>query len=154
MHEEIPRGSRRAIRRAVEIDCELCVGHADEPLHYRIVDLSPFGMWITTSEPLRSGQLVVACFRPELGWPELMIFAEVARVATARRPLDHPGIGMGLELMDLSRQQHKQLAEWLADKRMPVPRRRRPVPRRGWRVPAPETDTGAQAFRPLAGAWR
>jgi hypothetical protein len=151
MHEELPRGSRRAIRRAVELDCEIVSEHSDDPLFYRMADLSPFGMWIATPEPLRTGQLVVACFQPQPWQKELMVFAEVARVSTARRPRGQPGVGMGLELIDLADDEHRRLAEWLADKRAPVPRRRRPVPRNGWRVPVPERT---QAFRPLLSAWR
>jgi hypothetical protein len=132
MQEQVPMGARRAIRRAVELECELVSPHHDEPIRYALRDLTPFGLWITTREPLRTGEQVVACFTPDGGWSggELMVFAEVARVTTSRRHDADPSVGMGLELMDLSDEEAGMLRAWLAGRSMPRPRRRRPLRQR------------------------
>jgi hypothetical protein len=166
MLPKVPLGSRRAIRRAVEIPCQICTSHHDEPLDYRIADLAPHGLWIPTAEALRTGETVVVCFEPDAGWRagELSVFAAVARVSTSRKKAD-PTVGMGLELLDLSSLQRALLERWLRSRTMPVPRRRRPVPRRrAWPLgDAPSSDppplrpdapAGAANFRALGSAWR
>ncbi|MCA9624960.1 MAG: PilZ domain-containing protein [Myxococcales bacterium] len=124
-------GARRAIRRAVGFDCELVSARVDQPLGYRVTDLSTHGLWIQTPDPVRAGEEVVVCFEPGEGWcwGELMVFAEVARVATSRERSAELGSGMGLEFLDLTRAEQGALAMWLAARRSPVPRRRRPVRR-------------------------
>jgi hypothetical protein len=157
----VPLGARRAIRRAVAMPCEIVTPHADEPIAYRATDLSPFGMWIATDEPLRTGAQVVVCFEPRGSWHhgELMLFAEVARVATSRRP-GEVASGMGLEVLDLEARERLWLEAWLGGCREPVPRRRRPVaaaaPALAADVAAPAAALGRQpvAYRALGGAWR
>lgn len=140
MHQ-VPEGSRRGIRRGVRLDCELVSPREDEPLRFAMTDLSPFGMWVQTADPVRAGEQVVVCFEPrdvdpipERDLPtwalgELMVFAEVARVATSRRRVNEPGVGMGLEFLDLTGSEREALDRWLRPRRAPVPRRRRPTPR-------------------------
>lgn len=124
-----PQGSRRTIRRAVSLGCEVVAPRSDEVLRYQATDLSVGGIWLQTAEPVRAGETVVVCFRPEDGLPaELHVFAEVARVMTARGATDEtPGVGMGLELLDLRADERERLERWLATFTAPVPRRRRPV---------------------------
>ena len=55
--------------------------------------------------------------------------AEVARVMTSRRRVNEPGVGMGLEFLDLTGDEKEALDRWLRPRRAPVPRRRRPTPR-------------------------
>jgi hypothetical protein len=56
------------------------------------------------------------------------VFASVARVMTARGATDEtPGVGMGLELLDLRSDERERLDRWLATFTAPVPRRRRPL---------------------------
>ena len=123
-----PEGSRRSIRRSVELRCELIGSRVDEPVSYRLTDLSADGLWISTREPVRAGETVVVCFEPS-GWDagELMVFAEVARVTSARPGSAQPGLGMGLEFTDLTPKQRCSLELWLRSRRAPIPRRRRPV---------------------------
>lgn len=145
-----PAGARKAIRRSVHLGCDVVSGHHDEPLRYLATDLSTEGLFVQTPEPLRAGAEVVVCFRPD-GWErELMVFAEVARVSTSRRRIVEPGIGMGLELLDLDEDGRARLEAWLRARREPVPRRRRPVRRDA----APVTAPRASAHRPGAACWR
>ncbi|MBM4374687.1 MAG: PilZ domain-containing protein [Deltaproteobacteria bacterium] len=124
-----PQGSRRSIRRAVSLGCELVAPRSDEVLRYRATDLSVAGMWLQTAEPVRAGEIVVVCFTPaDGGEVELQVFASVARVMTARGATDEtPGVGMGLELLDLRTEERDRLDRWLATFTAPVPRRRRPL---------------------------
>ena len=106
-------------------------GTDDEPLVYLATDLSEDGIWLQTSQPLRAGETVVACFTPGRHWRggELMVFAEVVRVCSSRRRVSTPGIGMALEFLDLTAAERARLASWLSRRKQPVPRRRRPIPR-------------------------
>ena len=146
-----PAGARRAIRRAVHLGCDLVSGHHEEPLRYVATDLSADGVFLRTPDPVRAGSEVVVCFRPD-GWErELMLFAEVARVTSSRGRRVEPGIGMGLEFLDLTAAERARLEAWLRSRREPVPRRRRPLPRvaepaRGSCPPA--------ALRPSPACWR
>jgi hypothetical protein len=132
--------SRRALRRAVEIPCEVVSKFVDEPLLYWATDLSPEGIWIETPIPMRTGEVVVLCFQPPVWWStrELRVFAEVARVCTTRRRSDAGVSGMGLEFRDLCPEESRALQAWLRGRPPPLPKRRQrtddpkrqlPVPR-------------------------
>lgn len=144
----VPAGSRRGIRRSVELGCELISNRGDIPAGCVATDLSAQGIWLATPEPVRAGEHVVVCFEPGDGWiaGELTVFAEVARVTTTRRA--NEGGGMGLEFLDLEGAERARLVDWLATRKMPVPRRRRPLPRIGFSLPP-----SPASFRP-AGVWR
>jgi PilZ domain-containing protein len=88
---------RRAMRRALTVDCEVVSVYWDEPLQHIATDLSPFGMWIDTLFPLHRGAELVVCFTPPRGETELMLFARVTRVVSRLR--DGGRIGMGLEFV-------------------------------------------------------
>ena len=78
----------------------------------------------------KAGETVVVCFAPADGreHEELWVFGEVARVTTQRRADDDtPGVGMGIEFVDLSAAEKTRIEVWLHTQRAPVPRRRRPV---------------------------
>ncbi len=127
--------------------CEVISDRGDDPVAYRATEMSTEGIWLATSSPLRSGATVVVCFAPDDGIArELMLFAAVARVSTARGATDDtPGVGMGLELLDATGEEEQRLARWLASRRSPVPRRRRPIAERLVEPAAPAR---------LAGCWR
>ncbi len=143
----VPAGSRRGIRRSVGLDCELISNRGDDPVGCMATDLSTTGIWLSTLEPVRAGEHVVVCFEPNDGWlgGEIMLFAEVARVITTRP--GSAGGGMGLEFMDLAGAEDALLLEWLARRKMPVPRRRRPMPR-----PAPVAPVAKPYMAPCL--WR
>jgi hypothetical protein len=143
MDASVPQGSRRSIRRCVTVGCEIVSERIDQLVAYRATEMSADGMWLQTAEPIRAGETVVVCFTPDDGDErELMVFAAVARVATARGATDEtPGVGMGLELLDLDQGERTRLDRWLRERREPVPRRRRPLPR-------------TPAVRPLPSCWR
>ncbi|MBM4360999.1 MAG: PilZ domain-containing protein [Deltaproteobacteria bacterium] len=151
-----PEGSRRAIRRAVSLECELVTARWDEPLRYVATDLSVTGMWLHTADPVRSGEIVVVCFHPDDGEDrEIHTFAEVARVMTARSVSKAtPGVGMGLELLDLTRLEAARLEAWLATFTAPVPRRRRPVARPSGGVEVVANGESNAPLQKLPSCWR
>ena len=101
----------------------------DEAQPYQATDLSTTGVWFQTARPYRTGETICVCFNPDAGQP-IMVFGEVARVATQRHVDDNtPGIGMGVEFLDLTPREALRLSSYLAKRRQPIPRRRRPVRR-------------------------
>jgi len=136
---------RRALRRAVDIPCEIVSKFVDEPLLYWATDLSPYGIWIETPIPMRTGEMLVLCFQPPVWWSgrELRVFAEVSRVCTSRRRACAGLSGMGLEFRDIPPHELRALGAWLRGRPPPLPKRRArenamgralPVPR--WRMAA------------------
>ena len=111
--------NRQAQRRAVDIACTIIGPRWDEPLTYRMTDLSPGGMWVRTTFPLPEGEHVVVAFRPPpvqrgskaVPSSELMLFARVARAERARvgSGARHRTGGMGLEFCDLGRADRRKL---------------------------------------------
>jgi Tfp pilus assembly protein PilZ len=126
-----PPGARRSIRRAISIACEVICERADAPIGYRATELSARGIWLQTCDPIRAGENVVVCFRPDdKDEREVCVFAQVARVTTARGATDDTlGVGMGLELLDLTIVEEQRILRWLEHNREPIARRRRPIPR-------------------------
>jgi hypothetical protein len=115
--------NRRALRRAVQLPCELVSRYVDQPLLYWATDLTPFGAWLETPIPMELGEQVVLCFSPGIWWAarELMLFAEVTRVATHR---DVEERGMGLEFLDVTAHERRALDAWLRNRPPPLPKRR------------------------------
>lgn len=124
--------ARRAVRRAVELPCELVSYYWDAPAELHLADLSPFGAWIDTELPLHRGAEVVLSFCPPRCYRELNVFARVAQVRTGRRRGDRGRLGMGLEFGDLSDEERALVAASLRGLPPPFNRPRgRPVRRAG-----------------------
>lgn len=115
--------NRRALRRAVQLPCELISRYVDAPLLYWATDLTPYGVWLETRFPMELGEQVVLCLDPGIWWNarELMLFAEVTRVAH-NRSFDERG--MGLEFLDISAHEQRALTAWLRNRPPPLPKRR------------------------------
>jgi hypothetical protein len=107
---EVLPNARRAVRRAVELPCELVSHYWDAPAELHLGDLSPFGAWIDTEMPLHRGAEVVVSFRPPRCYRELSVFARVTQVRTGRRRADRGRLGMGIEFGKLSDEERSLLA--------------------------------------------
>ncbi len=107
----------------MELPCELVSRYVDEPLLYWATDLTPFGAWLETPFPMELGEQVVICVRPGVWWHarELMLFAEVTRVASGRELHER---GMALAFLDASPHEERALAAWLRNRPPPLPKRR------------------------------
>lgn len=94
---------RRALRRAVDITCEMVSPRSDDPIAARATDLSPFGLWVEAPCRLAVGERVVVCLHPPRTDSEVIAFAKVARVGASRTVDGVVGIGLELELAEEER---------------------------------------------------
>ncbi len=103
--------SRRALRRAVELSCDLVSHYGDVPEVHVASDVSPYGLWVDTAMPLHPGSEVVLGFRPpHYEGDEMLVFGTVTRVVTGRRRGDRGRLGMAIEFRDLSSEQRTMMA--------------------------------------------
>ena len=117
---------RRAVRRAIGVDCQV-VRERDFRLIGRLgIDVSPEGMLVAAHEPVLTGEPVIVAFRlPRTTW---WFDAEgtVARVVHGRRPGD-PGRGFGICFDRLDDEAGWIIARALRDIPPPVPKREQRV---------------------------
>lgn len=121
---EQTKESRRAVRRAVDIPCEVVFANRDEPVACQARDLSPYGVWIETTELAEPGDKLVLSFRPP-NWPSIFsvtVFGEVVRVSRGRRKVDRGRTGMAIEFVDLTEAEQQALAECIRGLPPPLPR--------------------------------
>jgi len=94
---------RRAVRRAVSIECEVLSEQWDGAVFLPVTDLSCFGLWVRTLLTLEAGEEVLVSLMPPF-WPNkspLVALATVSRVGMFRRRSDLHASGMGLEFTDI-----------------------------------------------------
>ena len=72
--------SRRAARRAVAMSCDVIASGWDRPIASQCTDVSPFGMWLETSYPVKAGDTVVVFAGDYAGF-------RVHRSGTANSPI-------------------------------------------------------------------
>lgn len=117
--------ARRSERRGVDIGCELVARSWDQPLPHRMTNVSAFGAWLQTSLPLEVGERVVVSFRPPR-WRdrrEITVFAEVTRNIKVRERNGVRRNGMGLEFIDMTAGERREMQYCL--RAMPPARNRR-----------------------------
>jgi Tfp pilus assembly protein PilZ len=138
---EVLAGPRSALRRAVDIQCDVVSDFWDEPLAHKAVNLSPQGIWLETDYPLHVGTEVVLSFEPPRAERRVLVYGDVRRVAFKRRASEKKGAGMAISFDYLSRRDTTMLEELLRGLPPPIPPRRRPrVPSRRMRAPEPRTE--------------
>jgi hypothetical protein len=91
--------ARRTERREVDILCDVVARNWDEPLRYRITDLSANGLWIHTSFPLDIGETMVVTFRTPQEDTSMQLFGRVVRSVRVRERDGRRECGMGVELV-------------------------------------------------------
>jgi Tfp pilus assembly protein PilZ len=114
--------ARRCERREVNILCDLVARNWDEPIPYRITDLSAHGMWIQTSFPLDVGETAVLSLVPPNRADEVQVFARVVRTVRVVERNGKRECGMGLELVGMDGVERRALRRSLRG--LPVARRR------------------------------
>jgi hypothetical protein len=115
---------RRAVRRAVSLDCEITSDQWEGEVVFRATDLSHLGLWVETQFPLDVGEEVIVSLTPPR-WPRknhLVALALVARVGLFRRQSDCRDSGMGLSFVDLESGEARELAGSLRGMPPPLPR--------------------------------
>lgn len=115
--------SRRALRRAVDLPCEIITFDVDRPMAARAIDLSPFGMWAVARQPFAVGEPVVVSFRPPYrrDRQELTLFGEVARVTMERCGRGGTATGIGIEFSGLTADERTLLERCLVGTPPPAP---------------------------------
>ena len=101
----VRRHQRRALRRAVRLDCQVVRERDFKLISSRAVDLSPQGMLVLTDTQVLTGEEVIVSFRAPTTRLWFDCGATVARVIHGRRPGDW-GPCLGLDFSgvdDLSR---------------------------------------------------
>jgi len=131
---EVLPGARRAVRRAVSLECAVISDWWDEPVPHLVTNLTPHGLWIETPFPLEIGDEMIVSFTPPR-WRrdrEIVTCGAVRRVDLRRR---EAGGGMGIEFLDLGEGERSELTATLRGLPPPLPKklsRRRPRREHVW----------------------
>ena len=112
------RNARRALRRAVNLRCDVIKNGWDRAVPCRATDLSPYGALVELSSvTLEHGDEVVVTFEPPDAEDELTVFARVARVVHG------PGVTeVGLAFGALAPDERTALEASLHGRPPPLPR--------------------------------
>jgi PilZ domain-containing protein len=101
MRTLVQADQRRAIRRAIRIECNVVRERDFRFIGRRGVDLSHLGMLVVGDEPALTGEPVIVEFRLHRVGPWFDAQATIARVLHGRRPADWTGRCFGLEFEPL-----------------------------------------------------
>jgi len=103
------REARRAVRRLVDLECEVYSELWGEAITHRATDVSEEGLWIQTDLLLEIGEEVTLTFYPP-DWEEpLYVAGRVQRVELQRRLGDGSAVGMGIEFEALRTDERRRL---------------------------------------------
>jgi hypothetical protein len=115
---------RRAVRRAVRIECQAVQLQEFELFGERVLDLSPVGMLVSCNRTTQIGDDVLVSFKaPGVDAPWFDAEAEVARVIQGYRVAD-PGYCAGLRFTYFEKSARNELLSRLAGLPPPLPQRR------------------------------
>ena len=117
---------RRAIRRAVSVECQVVRERDFRLLGRWGLDLSSDGMLVVSDQRILTGEEVIVSFRVPRTHAWLDCEAVVARVVHGRRPKDRAR-GLGLEFHSLAEDTRWALRGALRDIPPPLPARERRV---------------------------
>lgn len=131
---------RRALRRAVSLDCQVICDDWEGPVPHLATNLSPHGIWLTTMYPLHVGTEVVLSFAPPGRDDELLVYGGVRRVEIKRRQSDPPRAGMGIAFDYLSEADTDLLRRQLVGMPPPLPPRRGKTPKGQMRAADPTAE--------------
>lgn len=129
--DDLSRGKRRSLRRAVALECTLQSELWDEALTLPASNMSTDGVWIETPLALDPGDELILSFTPPGLSQHQTVWAaaKVVRVAVARRQGDAPeSPGMGLSFTYCSEPHRRLLARSLRGHPPRLPGTRVPPP--------------------------
>jgi hypothetical protein len=113
---DIGEHRRRAVRRAVAVECDVLSDQWEGVVSLPIADLSVNGLWVRTLLTLEAGEEVLISFTPPL-WPNrsrVVALATVSRVGMYRRRADIHESGMGLAFSDIDTNEARLLESALS----------------------------------------
>lgn len=119
---DIVENSRRALRRAVSLECEVLSEIWDEPVAHRATNVSEYGAWLESALPLDPGDEVVLSFTPPRMAQPYLVTGLVRRVELHRRNGEHDRSGMAIEFVDLPSHCEAALRATLIGFPPPLPR--------------------------------
>jgi len=103
------REARKAVRRLVDLECDVYSELWGEAITHRASDVSEEGLWIQTDLLLEIGTEVALTFYPP-DWEEpLYVAGRVQRVELQRKPGDGGAVGMGIEFEALRTDERRRL---------------------------------------------
>ena len=103
------REARRAVRRLVDLECEVYSELWGESISHRAIEVSENGLWIQTELLLEVGTEVTLTFYPP-DWEEpLCVAGRVQRVELRSRPKDANAVGMGIGFEALRNDERRRL---------------------------------------------
>jgi Tfp pilus assembly protein PilZ len=103
------REARRAVRRLVDLECEVYSELWGEAISHRAIEVSENGLWIQTELLLEVGSEVTLTFLPP-DWEEpLCVAGRVERVELRTRPGDANAVGMGIAFDALRNDERRNL---------------------------------------------
>lgn len=103
------REARRAVRRLVDLECQVYSALWGEAISHRAVEVSENGLWIQTDLLLEIGTDVTLTFYPP-DWDEpLCVAGRVQRVELRSRPGDANAVGMGVAFDALRNDERRRL---------------------------------------------
>ena len=101
--------ARRAVRRRVDLQCDVYSEVWGQPIPHRVTDVSEDGLWIETDLLLEIGDDVTLTFYPP-DWDEpLCVAGCVQRVQLRPRPFRGGRVGMGIAFESLRNDERRQL---------------------------------------------
>lgn len=103
------REARRAVRRLVDLECEVYSEVWGEAIPHRVTDVSEDGLWIQTDLLLEIGSEVTLTFYPPDWDDPLYVAGRVQRVELQHRPGDACAVGMGIEFEALRLDERRRL---------------------------------------------
>ena len=107
------REARRAVRRLVDLECEVYSELWGESISHRAIEVSENGLWIQTELLLEVGTEVTLTFYPP-DWEEpLCVAGRVQRVELRSRPGDANAVGMGIGFEALRNDERRRLTRSL-----------------------------------------
>jgi hypothetical protein len=101
--------ARRAVRRLVDLDCQVYCELWGEPIPHRVSDVSEDGLWIQTDLLLEVGTEVTLTFYPPDWDDPLCVAGTVQRVLMRGRTGEGGAVGMGIGFEALRNDERRRL---------------------------------------------
>ena len=120
----VPASQRRALRRAVRIDCQVVRERDFKLLGDWALDLSPDGILVVSNADVLTGEEVIVSFKVPRTSIVLDTEATVARVVHGRRPTDRHRRALGIAFDSLDETARWALRSSLRDFAPPLPSRK------------------------------
>jgi hypothetical protein len=123
----VPASQRRAVRRAIRVDCQVVREHDFKLLGDWALDLSPDGMLVVTRDVVLTGEEVIVSFPIPRTRIIVDAAATVARVVHGRRPTDRHRRALGIAFDSIAPEHRRLLRASLRDIPPPLPTRKRRI---------------------------